>query len=152
MVALVRDLAHHIGDASLAKGTAEQLSAALEEPHPACRGLVAEEQGRIVGICLYSIIYSTWRGLPGIYVIDLYVRPETRRGRLGERLLAHAAREGWRRGCRFFRLEVDAGNAGAMRFYQRLGFKTLERDRCFALDQAGFEALASTAEPAVGAE
>jgi ribosomal protein S18 acetylase RimI-like enzyme len=102
---------------------------------------VAEHDGRLAGSCITSFLFSTWRGVPGIYVIDLYIVPELRGARAGEKLLRAVAREGWSQGARFIRLDVDHMNAGAARFYERTGFRPHDEDRAFVLepeDYAGF--------------
>ena len=74
-------------------------------------------------MCLFFPIYSTWRGRPGAYVQDLFVA-ETRRGmKIGEKLLRHLARAVRDQGGVYIELQVDAGNAKAQRFYQRIGMK-----------------------------
>ena len=97
----------------------------------------------MAGICLHSRIFSTWRGVPGFYVIDLYVVPEARGSRLGERLLTRLAADGQAEGCGFIRLDVDVENAGARRFYRRLGFAHVVRDQSFAIGGDAFTALAA---------
>lgn len=141
IVALVRALAAHVGDVSEAKVTPEQLAAAGAGANPSWYGVVAEAEGELAGVCLYSLQFSTWVGAPGLYVIDLYVREAYRNGQLGARLLAEAARWGSERGCRFIRLEVDARNPRAHGFYERLGFQTRAGDTVFVLRNAGFDAL-----------
>ena len=153
IVELVRALAAHIDDAALATVTPGQLAAAGEGAQPLWRGVVAEmtgerrgaPAGRLAGVCLYSVLFSTWVGAPGLHVIDLYVRPESRGGRLGTRLLAAAARQGQAQGCRFIRLEVDARNAGAEEFYGALGFEKRSGDRIFTLRGQGYAALVEAA-------
>lgn len=141
IVALVQALAAHVGDVSQARVTPGQLAAAGTGPNPSWYGVVAEAEGGLAGVCLYSLQFSTWVGAPGLYVIDLYVREAYRNGQLGARLLAQAARDGSQRGCRFIRLEVDARNPRAHGFYERLGFQARAGDTVFVLKNAGFDAL-----------
>ena len=141
IVGLVRALAAHVGDASQATVTAQAMAEAGGGDHPLWRGMVAEAGGTLVGICLYSILYSTWVGGPGLYVIDLFVVPEFRAGQLGRRLLAATARQGRDHGCRFVRLEVDHRNSAAEGFYERLGFQKRTGDTIFMLKGDGFAAL-----------
>jgi ribosomal protein S18 acetylase RimI-like enzyme len=142
MVRMIRALAAHVGHSSRARVTAEALERTASSAEPPWRALVADPgSGSLAGLCLYSIVYSTWRGAPGLFVIDLYVDPRWRREGLGARLLQAAGKLGHAAGCRFIRLDVDAGNEGAMRFYERLGFREMTADRIFALDGAAFDAL-----------
>jgi GNAT superfamily N-acetyltransferase len=98
----------------------EQLSAALFGERPALYGHVAEVDGEIVGYALWFLNFSTWRGVHGIYLEDLYVRPEQRGTGLGRALLAELAAECVRQG--YARLEwwVLDWNP-ARKFYESLG-------------------------------
>ena len=89
----------------------------------------------MLGACLGLMTYSTWRGARGLYIVDLFVAPETRGRRIGEKLLREAARRGQRRGAQFIKLEVDETNTGAERFYARLGFDKKAQDRLHILEQ-----------------
>jgi ribosomal protein S18 acetylase RimI-like enzyme len=102
---------------------------------------VAEGDGQLSGSCISNFMFSTWRGMKGIYVIDLYVTPEMRGAKLGERLLRTAAREAWDKGARFIRLDVDHMNEGAARFYERAGFRPHDEDRTFALEPEQYAAF-----------
>ncbi len=149
IVRLVSALAAFIGDAAQATVTEEALGAAWQEPHARWRGFVGEDaNGRMVGACLYSFIFSTWRGKPGLYIIDLFVEPDTRGTGLGRDLLAAAARDGRDNGCGFIRLEVDHDNPVAAGFYLKLGFSETTRNRTFSIAADAFQALARTAPKA----
>jgi ribosomal protein S18 acetylase RimI-like enzyme len=86
---------------------------------------------------------STWRDAAGLYVCDLWVDGTYRGARLGEQLLAEAARAAPALGLGFMKLEVAAQNVDAMRFYRRLGFRALESDTLWVLERAAFERLGS---------
>ncbi len=131
VAALVRGLADHIGSGVIPKLTDESLFAARD----LIDVVVAEEDQKILGACLGLMTYSTWRGARGLYIVDLFVAPETRGRRIGEKLLREAARRGSLRGAQFIKLEVDETNSGAERFYARLGFKKKTEDRLHILEQ-----------------
>jgi ribosomal protein S18 acetylase RimI-like enzyme len=116
-------------------------------PSPLLRLLVAESATSLTAYCLSLIMFSTWRGSRGLHVIDLYVRPVARRGKLGERMLIEAARRGWAEGARFIRLEVEHGNAEAERFYERLGFQRKVNETAHALYAEAMSALIRREEP-----
>jgi ribosomal protein S18 acetylase RimI-like enzyme len=110
--------------------------------HPAFRALLAEAGDALVGVVLFSAIFSTMRGAAGLYVSDLWVADEARGQGLGQGLLTAAAREGERLwGARFLRLVVYDDNAEAQRFYRRLGFGTDSREILMTLDGDGLGAL-----------
>jgi ribosomal protein S18 acetylase RimI-like enzyme len=131
---MVRGLAEHIGTDFVPALTGERLRAAS--------GLidvvVADEGGRLVGACLGLMTFSTWRGAPGLYVVDLFVLPEARGRNVGLDLLRCSARRFAGRGAQFIKLEVDETNTGAERFYARLGFNKKPEDRLHILEQDKF--------------
>ena len=110
--------------------------------------LVAELAGELCGYCLYSWLFSTWRGRPGLFVVDLYVEPGVRGRKVGRELLGAAAGVGARQGAAFIRLDIASSNDAAKRFYRRLGFRP-NADPNWLVDGAHFDALAGQA-PADG--
>jgi len=110
---------------------------------PAFAALLAESGQELVGVAVFSPLYSTTRGHAGAYVSDLWVASSMRGQQLGPKLLAavrdHARRD-W--GAGFIRLGVYAGNGRARAFYDRLGFELLTEATFLtlagkALDRAG---------------
>ena len=134
---MVRGLALHIGTDVVPKLTGETLrgSAHLIDV------VVAEEGGRLIGACLGLMTFSTWRGAPGLYVVDLFVDPAARGRHVGLALLAASARRFAKRGATFIKLEVDETNTGAQRFYARAGFAKKAEDRLHILEQDGLDKL-----------
>jgi ribosomal protein S18 acetylase RimI-like enzyme len=108
--------------------------------------VVAEEDGRLVGACLSLMTFSTWRGARGLYVVDLFVEPQQRGRHTGQRLLREATARAHARGARFVKLEVDESNAGAGRFYARLGFHRKQRDQLHILEHEPMTAFIATGE------
>ena len=94
-----------------------------------------------VGFALFFHNYSTWRGRPGIYVEDLYVRPQARGEGIGALLLQAVARIAVARRCARIDLWVLDWNP-ARDFYHRLGFEDLTEWRPYRLETAAIEALA----------
>ncbi|MFM8747427.1 MAG: N-acetyltransferase family protein [Aestuariivirga sp.] len=140
VAAMVRGLARDIGASTVPQLTAAGLAAA----HDLIDTVVAEEHGRLTGACLGLMTYSTWRGARGLYVVDLFVMPEARGRNIGERLLRHMGRRFAARGARFIKLEVDATNAAAARFYARLGFAKKTEDRLHILEHDQFTGFISS--------
>jgi ribosomal protein S18 acetylase RimI-like enzyme len=112
---------------------------ALLEANDLVAVTVAEADGRLCGACLSLMTYSTFRAAKGMYVVDLFVPAEMRGQELGQKILRHAAGEAARRGAQFIKLEVDTTNAGAARFYERLGFARKDEDRLFVLESQGLQ-------------
>ncbi len=81
---------------------------------------VAEMSGRVVGMALYFIAYSTWKGSI-LYLEDLVVTEAHRRSGIGRRLFEAVLEEGRRRGCRLLKWQVLDWNEPAIAFYRRYG-------------------------------
>ncbi|MDR3182879.1 MAG: GNAT family N-acetyltransferase [Planctomycetaceae bacterium] len=83
--------------------------------------LLAKYNGEDAGFVLYYFTYATFRGNTGIYIEDLFVRPEYRRNGIGKMLFREVARIAKKRGC--FRIDwmvLDWNNSGAA-FYKTIG-------------------------------
>lgn len=90
-----------------------------EEPKFRC--VIAEFQGQGVGYALFFYNYSTFRGRPGVYLEDVFVRPEFRGRGIGRALLIHVAGIAVREKCARFEWQVLDWNAPAISFYKSLG-------------------------------
>ncbi|HEY9413178.1 MAG TPA: GNAT family N-acetyltransferase [Pseudonocardia sp.] len=122
VVAMVRELADYEHALDQCELTVGALRTALFAPAPVLFGHVALlGDGRAVGIALWFLNYSTWTGVPGIYLEDLFVRPEHRGGGAGRALLAELAAECVRNGYRRLQWSVLDWNTPSIEFYERLG-------------------------------
>lgn len=126
---MVRELARDQGSDVIPKLTAAKLLAGRD----LIDVVVAQEEAKLLGACLWLMTYSTWRARKGIYIVDLYVASEARNRRIGAKLMAEATTRGKARGARFIKLEVYPGNTGAARFYERHGFTRMD-DRLYILE------------------
>lgn len=141
VVQLVHDLAEFERAPQECHLTSDQLHAALFGEAPALFGHVAEDEGRIGGFTLWFLNFSTWRGVHGIYLEDLYVRPELRGSGLGKALLAALAEECADRG--YARLEWSVLNWNpAMEFYKALGAEPMDEWTTCRLTDEPLRALA----------
>eukprot|EP00898_Chlorokybus_atmophyticus_P007585 jgi/Chlat1/7828/Chrsp66S07280 len=102
-------------------------------PTPRFEVLIAELDNVPVGFALFFHTYSTWKGRPGIYVEDLFVKELARGFGLGRALLARIARIALDRSCQRIDLAVLHWNS-ARKFYEKLGFKQLEEWLPYRLD------------------
>jgi GNAT superfamily N-acetyltransferase len=107
---------------------------------PQFRALIAEWSSEPVGFALFFRYYSTWRGA-GLYLEDLYVRPEFRRRGIGTSLLAGVAREAERENRSFVRWVVLDWNAAAIGMYKMLGANFLDEWRTVLLAGEGLKKL-----------
>ncbi len=121
VTALVYDLAEYEKARQECTVTEEQVAAALFGPDPAVFGHVAEDDGVVVGTALWFRNFSTWDGVHGIYLEDLYVRPEFRGRGHGAALLAALARECVDRGYTRLSWSVLDWNTPSIDFYDSLG-------------------------------
>ncbi|MBC8269549.1 MAG: GNAT family N-acetyltransferase [Rhodospirillaceae bacterium] len=139
---MLRQLADDIGDSDIFSCDVEAILRHGFGEKPILQSLIAEADGRNLGLALFFPIFSTTRGKSGVYVQDLWVAEEARGKGLGVSLLAaaikHAAHE-WK--ADFLKLTVYADNSTAAQFYQRLGFEGDDRERPVALEGAAFTKL-----------
>jgi GNAT superfamily N-acetyltransferase len=93
---------------------------------PVSHAVVARERDVPAGFALYFFNFSTFLGQPGLYLEDLFVRPEFRKRGLGRRLLAHLARIAVDRGCGRMEWSVLNWNETALRVYRSIGAQPLD--------------------------
>lgn len=121
---LICELAEYEREPEAVEGRPEDLARALfggaDAPggSPALYGHVAELDGEIVGMALWFLNYSTWRGRHGIYLEDLFVRPSRRGAGVGRRLLETLAQICVDRGYGRLEWQVLDWNAPAIDFYR----------------------------------
>ncbi|MFI5732674.1 GNAT family N-acetyltransferase [Kribbella sp. NPDC051587] len=101
--------------------TPDQLETALFGESPAVFAHVALQDDRIVGCAIWFLSFSTWRGVHGIYLEDLFVRPEARGAGLGKALLKALAEECVRNNYERLEWSVLNWNTPAIDFYKSLG-------------------------------
>ena len=93
---------------------------------PAAHCIIAEADGAAAGFALYFFNYSTFLARPGLYLEDLFVKPEFRGRGLGRALLLHLAKLANQRGCGRMEWTVLDWNQPAIDFYESLGAKRLK--------------------------
>lgn len=151
IIAMVRELADYEQALHEAQATEEHFHAALFAAQPAVFALVAEVahtqggQPNMAGFALYFLNFSTWVGKHGIYLEDLFVRPQYRGAGIGQALLASLAQLCVERG--YGRLEwwVLDWNEPALRFYHRLGARPMDEWTVHRVTGPDLTALAAQA-------
>ena len=118
---LVRELATYEREPDAVVATEADLQAALFGPDPSAGCQVAVIDGSVVGFALWYRTFSTWQGKPGLWLEDLFVRPEHRGSGLGKDLLVSLARICVERGWPRFEWWVLDWNEPAQGFYRSLG-------------------------------
>ncbi len=118
---LIVDLATYERSAHEVKARPDDLQTALFGPQPAAYSLVAESDGEVVGFALYFRNFSTWEGVHGIYLEDLYVKPEHRGAGHGKALLRALAALAVERGYARLEWAVLNWNQPSIEFYRSIG-------------------------------
>ena len=122
---LIRALAEYEKLAHEVVATEAELRSSLFGARPAAEVLLAEVEGRPVGLALHYPNYSTFLGKPGLYLEDLFVEPAHRGQGIGKGLLTALAKLAVQRGCGRFEWSVLDWNAPAVEFYQSLGARPM---------------------------
>jgi len=118
------------------------LDAALFGPRRGAEVVFACLDGAPVGFALFFHNFSTFIGKPGIYLEDLYVRPEARGLGIGKRLLAWLARTALERGCARLEWAVLDWNEPSIGFYRSLGAVALDEWTTYRLAGDALKQLA----------
>ena len=118
------------------------LGAALFGPRPFAEVLIGEVDGKAMGFALFFHNFSTFEGRPGIYLEDLFVRPEARGRGLGKALLGELARLATERECARLEWSVLDWNAPSIGFYRSLGARPMDEWTVMRLDGAALAGLA----------
>ncbi|MEU8529755.1 MULTISPECIES: GNAT family N-acetyltransferase [Streptomyces] len=141
---LIRELAEYEKEPDEAKATPEQIREALFGERPGAYAHIAEtEDGEVAGFCLWFLNFSTWRGVHGIYLEDLYVRPEMRGGGHGKALLTELARICVERGYERLEWSVLDWNEPSIAFYKSLGARPQDEWTVYRLTDEALTALGS---------
>lgn len=110
---------------------------------PYAEVIIGELDGTAQGFALFFHNYSTFEGRPGLYLEDLFVRPEARGAGLGKALLAHLAALTVARGCARLEWAVLDWNAPSIAFYRGLGAEPMDEWTVMRLDGDALDALGS---------
>ncbi|MBO8185363.1 GNAT family N-acetyltransferase [Streptomyces spirodelae] len=140
--AMIRELAEYERALEEARASEEQLREALFGERPAAYAHLAEDaEGNPVGFALWFLNFSTWRGVHGVYLEDLYVRPTARGGGYGKALLTELARLCVERGYERLEWSVLNWNAPSIAFYESLGARPQSEWTVYRLTDDALKAL-----------
>ena len=142
---LVRELAAYEKLAHDAVATGDDFRRHLFGPHRAAEAILAERDGEPIGFALFFTTFSTFRGRPGLYLEDLFVRPEHRSLGVGRALIARVAKVAVERCCGRLEWAVLDWNSPALGFYGTLGARPLEDWTVQRLDGVELARLAELA-------
>ena len=139
----IRELAEYERLSHKVAATEEGIREALFGPRPAAEAVIAYAGEDPVGFALFFHNFSTFAGGRGLYLEDVYVRPEWRGRGLGRQLLVHLARVARERGCPRMEWAVLNWNRSAIGFYEGLGAKPMSDWTVFRLTGDALDRLAS---------
>jgi GNAT superfamily N-acetyltransferase len=108
---------------------------------PYAEVVIGEIEGAAQGFALFFHNFSTFEGRPGIFLEDLFVRPEARGSGLGKALLAHLAKLATQRDCARLEWAVLDWNEPSIGFYKSLGARMMDEWTTMRLDGAELHAL-----------
>jgi GNAT superfamily N-acetyltransferase len=143
ILSLIRELAEYERAPNDVVATEEGLREVLFGARPAAEVLLALEDQTAVGFAVFFQNFSTWLGRAGLYLEDLFVRPEHRGKGYGRALLIQLAKVADERQCGRLEWAVLDWNEPAIQFYRKLGAKPMDEWTVFRLDKKGITALAS---------
>ena len=104
--------------------------------------VIAEYQGEPVGFALFFHNFSTFLGRPGLYLEDLYVRPEMRGKGIGKLLLSYLAKLALERGCGRFEWWCLDWNKSSIDFYKSIGAIPMDEWTVYRVCDQALEDLA----------
>ncbi|SDA36749.1 GNAT family N-acetyltransferase [Sphingomonas sp. NFR15] len=126
ILGFVRELAAFEKEPEAVVATEALMHEALFGARPAAETLIAEIDGARVGVAVFYHNFSTWTGVRGIWLDDLYVTPDARGAGAGSALLRELARVAVDRGCARFEWWVLDWNTPAVELYRRIGAEAMD--------------------------
>ncbi|MEQ6334979.1 GNAT family N-acetyltransferase [Sphingobium sp. MK2] len=138
----IRDLADYEKLAHAVNTDRDTLARYLFGPRPMAEVLIAERQGDAIGFALFFHNFSTFEGRPGLYLEDLFVRPDARGSGAGKALLVRLAQLAVERDCARLEWSVLDWNEPAIAVYRAIGAMPMDEWTIQRLDGASLQALA----------
>lgn len=138
----IRDLADYEKLAHAVNTDRDTLARYLFGARPMAEVLIAERQGDAIGFALFFPNFSTFEGRPGLYLEDLFVRPDARGSGAGKALLVRLAQLAVERDCARLEWSVLDWNEPAIAVYRAIGAVPMDEWTIQRLDGASLQALA----------
>lgn len=139
----VSELAEYERLSHMVVSSPESLAQALFGDHPGAEVLLAFVDTEPVGFAVYFHNFSTFLGVKGLWLEDIYVKPAQRRNGYGEKILRHVARIACERGCGRFEWAALDWNTPAWDFYRSLGAVPMDDWTTFRVTGESLSRLAS---------
>ena len=145
ILSLIRELAEYEREPNAVVASEAGLREVLFGAKPSAEVLLGLEEGEPVGFAVFFHNFSTWLGRPGLYLEDLFVRPEKRGKGYGRAFLERLAQIAKERGCGRMEWAVLDWNEPAIQFYRKLGAQPMDEWTVFRLTGDGIAKLANSA-------
>jgi GNAT superfamily N-acetyltransferase len=142
ILAFIRELAEYEKLSPEVVADENILRQSLFNNHPVAEVILAEYKARPSGFCLFFHNFSTFIGKPGLYIEDLFVRPEYRSRGIGQAILTFIARIAIDRGCGRVEWWVLDWNQRAIDFYKKIGARAMDEWTVFRLTGDSLSKLA----------
>jgi GNAT superfamily N-acetyltransferase len=146
IVQFVRDLAEYERDPKAAVATEQDFIRDGFGADPKFKVVFAEWDGEPAGFALFFYNYSTWQGRPGLYLEDLFVKPEFRGKGIGKALLLHLAKIAVENNCGRYQWQVLDWNTPAIEFYKSLGAEIMKEWLTMRVEGDALQRLAKMAK------
>jgi GNAT superfamily N-acetyltransferase len=142
ILAFIRELAEYENLRHEVSATEEKLRETLFGPRPYAEALIGCIDGAPAGFAVYFCNYSTFVASPGMYLEDIFVRPQFRKLGLGKALFVKVAQIAVERHCGRYEWSVLDWNLPSIRFYESLGAEMHASWRKMRAEGAGLAAMA----------
>jgi len=142
ILSFIRELAEYEREPGAVRATEDDLIRDGFSPSPKFRVIIAEWDGKPAGMAFFFQNYSTWQGRQGLFLEDLFVRPQFRSRGIGRALMVHLAQIAVAEHCYGMRWEVLDWNTTAIEVYQKLGARFREHWRVMQITGDELERLA----------
>lgn len=142
ILSFIKQLAEYERMLNEVEATEELLKETLFGDRPSAEVLIAYYEDQPAGIAIYFYNFSTFVGRPGLYLEDLFVKPELRGLGIGKQLLIYLAKIAREKKCGRFEWSVLDWNEPAINFYKSLGAVAMNEWTVFRLDGKGLDKLA----------
>ncbi|MDF5709832.1 MAG: GNAT family N-acetyltransferase [Nostoc sp. S4] len=120
------------------EATPQKLQVDLFGENPLAFVILAEVDGKAIGLATYHFIYSTFLAKPGIWLDDLYVKAEYRNHKIGEALMLRLRQIAQEKSCGRIDWTVAISNERGIKFYKSIGANIINKVRLCRLDSQAF--------------
>jgi GNAT superfamily N-acetyltransferase len=141
---LIIELAIYEKEPNAVIASVEDIRENLFGANPVAFCHVAEVDGQVVGIAIWFLNYSTWLGKAGLYLEDLFVKPEFRGSGLGLKLMKTLAQLCVNRGYERFQWWVLDWNEPSINFYKSIGAEAMDEWTVYRLSGSALKSFAAS--------